>query len=194
GFTPDRDSDVEATGEEDARAESRADGDQPPDSDDPIDGGTQADDETAVDGEGAPEDLEGEDAETADDASAADYVLHAEQRDYIEGRHFMPGAEDFPDKTYFTIPREGLDEVTALTLEQDPQGIPNTLGRTGTIHRAEMPESVGDEGYIGRAGAAHGNYPLDHVEVIMNDPNYVTGEHSVRDVYPWNPIYGAEQS
>jgi hypothetical protein len=70
----------------------------------------------------------------------------------------------------------------------------STWDRTGTIHRAEMPESVGDEGYIGRAGAAHGNYSLDHVEVIMNDPNDVTDEHSVRDAYPWNPICGAEQS
>ncbi|MDL4773269.1 hypothetical protein [Actinomadura xylanilytica] len=104
---------------------------------------TDAHGDAAVDGEGAPEDLEGEDAETADDASAADHVLHPEQPDYIEGRHFMPGAEDFPDKTYFTIPREGLDEVTALTMEQAPQGIPNTLDRTDTIHRAEMPESVG---------------------------------------------------
>ncbi|MFE5677133.1 hypothetical protein ACFQ7B_24680 [Streptomyces erythrochromogenes] len=132
-------------------------------------------------GQDSGDPLGGDEAETPDGKNASGYVLEPREREYIEGRHFLPGAENHPDKSYFTIPREDLDKAIELTLEQDPMGIPNTNGRTGTIHRAQMPVDFGDEGYIGRAGAASGGYELDWVEVILNDDG-----SAVRDAYPWN--------
>jgi hypothetical protein len=46
--------------------------------------------------------------------------------------------------------------------------MPNTNGRSGTIHRGVMPDELGDGGYIGTAPAQDAAYPLDEVEVIRN--------------------------
>jgi hypothetical protein len=56
--------------------------------------------------------------------------------------------------------------------------VPNTDGRDGTIHRASMPDEIGDGGYIGVSSVDAGRFPIDEVEVILSP------DGSLRNAYP----------
>ncbi|WP_406511107.1 polymorphic toxin-type HINT domain-containing protein [Streptomyces sp. NBC_00161] len=108
-------------------------------------------------------------------------ILSGDVRKYIESKHSVNGSIRTDDKTYWTIPASDWNRAINEVLKRDPHGIPNTNGRTGTIHRAPMPDDIGDEGWIGKAGKKNGDYELDYVEVILNP------DGSIRNAYPWAP-------
>jgi hypothetical protein len=63
-----------------------------------------------------------------------------------------------------TIGPDARADAIDNVLEQDPDGMPNTNGRSGAIHRGVMPDELGGSGYIGTAPAQDGGDPLDEVK------------------------------
>ncbi|MFC4562936.1 hypothetical protein ACFO4E_13820, partial [Nocardiopsis mangrovi] len=91
---------------------------------------------------------------------------------HIDDRHTENGRLRDPDATVWSVNREERTRLINETIAQDPEGVPNTDDRDGTIHVGEFDEPVG------RAGDSQGRYPIYEVEVIL----YPDG--SVRTAYP----------
>ncbi|MFD3571567.1 polymorphic toxin-type HINT domain-containing protein [Streptomyces sp. NPDC058667] len=108
-------------------------------------------------------------------------ILSGDARKHIKDYHSPGSPLRTSDKTYWTIPEADWNRAINEVLKRDPHGSANTRGRDGTIHRAEMPEDIGDGGWIGKSGPDKGDYELDHVEVILNP------DGSIRNAYPWSP-------
>jgi hypothetical protein len=105
---------------------------------------------------------------------------------HIERNHTAGGDLNTPDKTTWSIDQEERQKAIDYVLEQDPEGVPNTDGRDGTIHRAQMPDEIGDGGYIGFSSADAGSWPVDAVELILNP------DGSLRNAYPSADTPGPE--
>lgn len=108
-------------------------------------------------------------------------IISDQQLTHIERNHTADGDLNDETKSTWTIGAEERGAAIDIVLEQDPEGVPNTNGRTGTIHRGVMPDNIGDGGYIGTGPARDGAYPIDEVEVIMNP------DGTVRNAYPSAP-------
>ncbi|MFI5933877.1 hypothetical protein [Actinoplanes sp. NPDC051494] len=91
---------------------------------------------------------------------------------HIDEGHSEQSASRPGDKTVWGGTRADRDARIRETLEQDPDGTPNTNGRSGTIHRGEFDSPVG------RTGDTRGKYPVYDTEVILNP------DGSVRTAYP----------